>query len=113
MSLKVGESGKLIGYNTNFDLSSNTSLSLTLVEPSGVESAINTSRISAPAVNGTFEEGGADTTYTANEYMQFTTIASDFTTSGTWKLYGTYTNTATDPDQIYHGSAVSFTVTEQ
>ena len=110
MSLNVGESGKLFGYNTNFDLSSNTLLELKLTNPGGVESVILTSRITAPASSGVFDENGVDKTYLANEYMQFTTESTDFDVSGSWSICGIYTNTATDPDQIYHGDSVSFTV---
>ena len=110
MSLNVGESGKLFGYNTNFDLSSNTLLELKLTNPNGVETAISSGRITAPATNGIFSENGVDTTYLANEYMQFTTISTDFNISGRWSICGIYTNTATDPDQVYHGDSVSFTV---
>lgn len=112
MGLKVGESGKLFGYNTNFDLSSNTLLELKITDPGGVETIILSNRITAPATNGTFSENNVDTTYNANEYMQFTTLATDFTIAGKWQIEGRYTNTATNPDQIYHASPVSFTVSE-
>lgn len=110
MTIRAGESGKLFGYNTNFDLSSNTSLELKITSPVGVETVIDPSRITAPVTSGVFNEGGVDTTYNANEYMQFTTTATDFTISGVWRIEGRYTNTATEPDQIYHGASVSFTV---
>lgn len=110
MSLNVGESGKLFGYNTNFDLSPNTLLELKITDPNGVETAINSSRITAPASSAAFDENGKDVTYLANEYMQFTTTTLDFTVGGTWSICGTYTNTATDPDQIYHGDTVFFPV---
>lgn len=110
MSLNVGESGKLFGYNTNFDLSSNTLLELKLTNPSGVETVIASNRITAPASDGVFNENGVDKTYLANEYMQFTTEVSDFNIDGVWSICGIYKNTATDPDQIYHGKSVSFKI---
>lgn len=110
MSFNVGESGKLFGYNTNFDLSSNTLLELTIIDPSGNETAITPSRITAPTSDKVFNENGKDKTYLANEFMQFTTTAADFAVSGTWGVCGVYTNTATDPDQIYHGDTVFFKV---
>ena len=112
MGLKVGESGKLFGYNTNFDLSSNTVLGLFLTNQLGVQKTILASRITAPAVNATFNESGTDVVYNANEYMQFTIESTDFDSSGNWQVCGVYTNTVTTPDQVYHGDSKSFTVDE-
>ena len=112
MGVRAGESNKLFGYNTNYDLSSNTLLELKVTNPLGVEIAILSTRITAPAVLGVFDEGGVDATYNANEYMQFTVLASDFDLSGTWHVEGRYTNTTTTPDQIYHGDKKPFVVGE-
>lgn len=110
MGLGVGESCKLIGLNFNFDLSSATLLELKLTDPDDVETSIDSSRITAPASDATFDENGTDKTYLANQYMQFTTTSTDFTTAGKWQIKGRYTNTGTTPDQIHHSKAVLFTV---
>lgn len=112
MGIRSGESGKLFGYNLNFDLSSNTLLELKITNPSGVETAILSNRITAPSTSRVFDEAGTDVTYNADEYMQFTIEATDFTEHGPWQIEGRYTNTATNPDQVYHGGSVSFTVGE-
>lgn len=109
-SLIVGNSGVLFAYNANFNVASVTLKSLNLIDPDDNSTAILESRISVPGANGTFEENGTDTIYLANEYFQFTTIVTDFDEAGQWKICGTYTNTATDPDQIYPLPAKSITV---
>lgn len=114
MSLNVGGSGKLFGHNTKFDLSGNTSLGLDVIDPDGVRTAINTSRLSAPSVDKTFDElvGGVEkkVTYLANEYIQFLTLVTDFTIGGTWQSQATYNNTGTDPDEIFPSDKVNFVV---
>lgn len=114
MSLNVGGSGKLFGHNTKFDLSGNTLLGLDVIDPDGVKTAIDVSRLSAPAIDGIFDEtvGGVEkkVTYLANEYIQFTTLTTDFTKAGTWQSQATYTDTGTDPDQIFLSEKVNFVV---
>ncbi len=110
MSIHVGESGKLYGYNTNLDLSSNTSLSLVFTAPDGSKITIDPSRISAPAVDGIFDVNGTPTTFLANQYMQFITLSTDFLTSGGWYVCGTYTNAGVSPEQIFSARRKSFTV---
>ncbi len=110
MSIHINESGKLFGYNTNFDLSSNTSLSLVFTAPDGSKIAIDPSRISAPAVDGIFDEDGVPTTYLANQYMQFVILPTDFLTSSGWYVCGTYTNAGVSPEHIFSARRKSFTV---
>ena len=110
MSLSVGDSGKLFGYNTNFDLSSNTLLQLKVTDPDGLQTEILSSRISAPAVNGIFNEKGVDKTYLANEYMQFTILVTDFTIDKEWEVCGIYTNTNVTPNEVFTLPVKVFTV---
>jgi len=114
MSLNVGESGKLFGHNTKFDLSGNTLLGLSVFDPDGTEIVIDVGRLSAPAINGTFSEetGGVekDVVYLANEYIQFLTLTTDFTKGGTWQSQATYNDTGTDPDEIFKSDKVNFIV---
>lgn len=117
MTIKVGESGKLIAYNANFDISAFTLLEIILTDPNGTSVTITSAdRVSAPATNGTFKAIVAgvetDVTYTANEYMQFTSLAADFAVKGTWTMCGKYTNTVPAIDEIFEGTAVEFEVYE-
>ena len=109
MALKAGESNKTFRYATGYDMSSNTSLSLHFTDPSGVSSTIDSSggRVTAPVAGVTDPDIGA---LSANEFMEFDTVATDFTVAGTWTVCGTYTNTATTPDTIYIGDTATFTV---
>jgi len=110
MGLNVGDSGKLFGYNTKFNLSSNTSLELTITDPGGNPTDISSSRISAPATDGVFDENGIDRTYLANQYMQFTNLVTDFTIDGEWEVCGIYTNTNVTPNEIFTLPVKVFTV---
>jgi len=110
MGIKVAEGNKPFRYATAFDMSSSTSLSLKFTSPSNVESTLTdatTPAVTAPAVAITDPDLGA---LSASEYMEFDTLVTTFTEAGTWKVCGTYTNTATTPDSVYIGGEVTFTV---
>jgi len=109
MPIKITESNKIFRYATSFDMSSNTSLSLKFTDPDDVESTIDSSggRVTAPGVGVTDADLGA---LTADEYMEFDTLATDFTVAGSWTVCGTFTNTATTPDSIFIGDTATFTV---
>lgn len=115
MTLHVGESGKDIGLNLSFDISSFTLLEIVLTDPQGLSTTIDSSdRVTAPSSGATFTttSNGVESsaTYAANQYMQFTCIASDFDSAGTWSMVGRYTNTAANPDDIYESKPVQFRV---
>jgi len=110
MPISTGESNKLFRVATNFDMSSSTALQLDFTDPNGTTSTLTnatTPAVTAPAVAVTDPDLGA---LAASEYMEFATITTTFTVSGTWKVCPTYTNTGTTPDTIYEGSVVTFTV---
>ncbi len=109
MGIKVGESGKIFRYGTSFDMSSSTSLELKFTNPAGVEISVTNPKVTAPAVGVTDPDVGP---LVASEYMEFDIEATDFITAGSWSVCGIFTNTATTPDQIYHGDSASFTVSE-
>ena len=75
MPIKATEVGKIFRYATYFDLSAFTSLSLKFTFPDGTENIITNPRVTAPAVDVVDPDLGL---LTANTYMQFTTLASDF-----------------------------------
>ena len=109
MAIKVGESNKTFRYATSFDMSSSTSLSLKFTDKNGAVTTIDSSggRVTAPAVGVTDADLGA---LSASEYMEFETLATDFTVAGSWTVCGTYNNTSTTPDSIYIGDTATFTV---
>jgi len=109
MGIKVAESNKAFRYATSFDMSSSTSLSLKFTDKNGTVTTIDSSggRVTAPASPVTDADLGA---LSASEYMEFDTLATDFTVSGSWTVCGTYTNTATTPDSVYIGDTATFTV---
>lgn len=110
MSIKVAESNKAFRYATSYDMSSYTGLQLDFISPSGVTSTLTdltTPAITAPASAITDPDLGS---LAASEYMEFKTTATTFTEAGTWKVCGTYTNTATTPDSIFIGDQVTFTI---
>ena len=90
MSVAIGEVGKVIILATGFDLSSNTSMTIKIVPPSGDDVTVATSRITAP--NSIFADPVLGN-LAADTYMQFDTAAADFLVSGDHVLCGTYNNT--------------------
>ena len=51
-----------------------------------------------------------DVNYLADQYIEFLTLVTDFTQGGTWQSQATYTNTGTDPDEIFPSDKVNFIV---
>ena len=110
MSIRVGESGKPIRYHTQIKMTSFTQLKLVFTAPAG-GTTFTVTNASSPAVSlgpkVTDEEIGA---LNLDEYMEYTFQTSDFDAAGTWKVQGTYTNTNADPDDVFIGPNVEFTV---
>ena len=110
MTIKVAEGNKAFRYATNYDMSSSTGLSLKFTSPTGVETTLTdltTPAVTAPALTITDPDLGS---LTASTYMEFKTLVTTFAESGSWKVCGTYTDTATTPDSVFIGGTVSFTV---
>ncbi len=97
--IKATEINKIFRYDTNFDLSSNMALELKFIDPQGATSSITNPRVTAPAVT----VGNL----LANEYMEFTTLATDFTVTGTWTVCGVYTDAV---PTTFFGNDATFTV---
>lgn len=104
MTINTNAIGVLFQYNTTYDLSSNTELTLKFTSPTNVETILTKTagRVSAPA---TPSAGGAP----ANTYMQITQELTDFTEVGTWAVCGIY-NDGT-PKQL-PGNDATFLVEE-
>jgi hypothetical protein len=115
MSIKATEVGKIYAYSTLFDMSSNTELELKFTSPTGAVLTLTKSggRVSAPAVPLTTDVENPDgsispqQTLDANEYMQITTIATDFTEVGSWTVCGTYTDAT---PKVFFGDQATFTI---
>ena len=87
MGLKVGEAGKTIVVGTSYDMSSKTSLAVTILDPGANESTVADGDITLNT--GTYNAGTLGT-FAANESLQFDTTALMFDEAGTWSLYVTY-----------------------
>ena len=115
MSLTVGEVGKLFYVATGFDMSANTELEVVFTKPDSTEvtKTRTAGEVELGVVSGTFPGVGA---VLANEYMIYTIEvgfldqSADSTDDNPWKAYGKYTNNVTDPDQIFIGTCIPFTV---
>ena len=104
MTLKATEVGKTVVYSTSFDMSSKTTVELKITYPDGSVVTIPDSRITVPAVPLSTSIGNL----AASTYMQFTTLATDFTDSNPnnavdYTICGTY-NDAT-PKTFYGDDA--------
>ena len=105
MGIKVGEVGKIININADFDLSGNTDLILSFTGPTTTLSVNKAGGVSAPAVPFTDPDTGE--VFNANEYWSYATAATDFTESGLWAVHGEYID-ATPKE--FCGDPDSFTV---
>ena len=106
MSLKVGEVGKIINVNAGYDLSGNTDLELSFTKPDLTNLTVNKAGgVSAPAVPFTDPDTG--TIFAANEYWSYSSAATDFDQSGTWKGAGRYIDAT---PKNYCGDTFTFTV---
>lgn len=115
MSLKATEVGKIFTYGTFYDLSTaGATFELKLIGPNGTV-IVPDGRITAPAIDKVVEieqEDGkfTQTTFPANTYMEFSTLATDFPVAGTYDEYtacGTY-NDATP--KTFYGDVAHFSV---
>ncbi len=91
MSLKVGEIGKIIRVDTDFDLSANTELTLTFTKQDG-STLIKTKTsdgVTAPGVPVTDPDGNE---FEANQYMEYDFVSGDLDQSGRWFVKATYTD---------------------
>ena len=104
--IKVGEIGKVFRLSTSFDMSANTALTIKLTDPDGVETTITNPRVTAPAVEVTVPDLG---TLAASTYMEFTTLATDFTQAGSWSACGVYED---GTPKEFHSDPATFTIGE-
>ena len=108
MSIYVGEVGKAFRYATSFDMSGSSGLTLNFTKPDGTtlqKTEASANPVTAPAVALTNDPDLGNVS--ANEYMEFTTVAADFDQAGTWTVCGIYTDAT---PKIFHGASATFTV---
>jgi hypothetical protein len=109
MSLRVGEIGKIIRVNTNFDLSSNTELTLEFTKPDGtiLTKTKTSDGVSAPGVNVTDPDTGD--VFEANEYMEYDFASGDLDQAGVWYVEAKYTD---GTPKFFIGDSAQFSVLE-
>ena len=103
MAIKVAEVGKTVTIGTGYDMSSNTSITVTIIPPSGDNVTVTNARTSITAASYDAGELG---TFASNEYVQFSTAATDFLVSGSHTAYVTYD----DGTNTFYSDNVTITV---
>jgi hypothetical protein len=115
LSLTIGESGKPFYIATGVDMSANTELEAVFTKPGGtiVTKTKTGGEVVLGTSPGTFPGVGA---VLANEYMIYTIEplfldeAAAYDDKNHWMVYGKYTDTVPDPDDVYIGECAAFTV---
>ena len=106
MTIKATEVGKIFRYSTLYDMSSQTELTIKLTSPDGTETVLTGTggRVTAPASPVTDPDLGS---LLASEYMQITTIATDFPVGGEWTACGIYEDAT---PRTWIGNSATFTI---
>lgn len=106
MTIKAAEVGKTVVCYCAYGLSAATSMEIDIIDAAGAAvTTVITSRITAPAspyVDATLG------TLAASEYMQFTTLATDFPAAGVYTLLPVYNDTGAT--QIFYADAAEITI---
>lgn len=113
MAFRRGETGKRIIIITSFDMSSNTSLQIKAVPPSGTANTKTwTATLGSGALsNVVLEDGTTVSNVNANAWLYYDLAATtDIDEVGTWTLVGIYNNTNASPADIYKSDPVSLSV---
>lgn len=108
MSLKVGEIGKTIRLDAQYDLSANTELTVEFTKPDGttLTKTKTSNGVTAPGVEVTAPDG---TVYEANTYFEYDFISGDLDQSGIWYVEGIYED---GTPKKFIGNQDSFSVLE-
>lgn len=85
--MNKGQVGSVIYFQTGFDMSGNTSLSMTLTKPDG-------STLTKTPTLGTVAKTVNGVSLVANEYVSYTTVSGDIDQTGTWSAQVTYTDSS-------------------
>ena len=87
--LKAQEPGFNFVYSSKFFLTNATLLALKLTDPFGVDSFVDSARITAPILE-LITGDTATPTISGGTYMRFSTNKTDFPFSGVWRVQGLY-----------------------
>lgn len=86
------EFGVVLRFNAGYDMSNNTGLQLVLTPPSGSTNALTRTKATTPAVTlGASDVETSEGTFTANEYVEYTTASGEIDEAGSWTARLTYT----------------------
>ena len=106
IQIRVNESGKQHRIRTDFDMSSNTSLSIVYTKPSGAE-------LSVSGTLGTTQVTIDGVTVAANQWLFYTFQPSELDEAGDYQVEVTYTNTNATPDDNFRNlTPITLTVGE-
>ena len=107
-NFKVGDIGRNILINANFDMSSNTDLQIEFTKPDQTTLLVTSSEgVVAPSSNVTVDVAGTPTEFLANEYFLYPWASGDLDQAGTWVGNGVYIEGAT---KRFCGDPVTFSV---
>lgn len=110
MTFRVGEMGKRVVVITSYDMSSNTSLFIEAVAPSGAVKEW-TATLGSGVLTSVTAEDGSVVSAAASEWMYYDLAAtSDLDEDGDWTLVGVYTNTGATPDDVFISDPSTLTV---
>jgi len=108
VSLKVGEVGKVFRVATNFDLSGNTELKISFINPDGSQfEKTSANGVVAPASPVTDPVLGP---LLASTYLEYPVEAGVFTVKGSYKGFAVYEDAT---PKVFLGDVFSFSVTDQ
>ena len=93
MKLNKGEYGQTLRVNLGEDVSSATALSFTLQPKFG--SSIEKTQLTGVSVGSSNVDVG-DSTYLANEYLEYVIAPDELTYAGQWRMKGSATLSATN-----------------
>lgn len=109
MTIRQGETGKVFRVKANYDMSSNTELTLLFYKPDGT--TVTKTKTGGVVTLGTSAVSDTDLgTLAANTYVEYILESGFADQSGTWSVYLTYTNTTPNPDANYIGTTSEFEV---
>jgi hypothetical protein len=103
-NLRATEIGKTIRLATGYNMQNKTSVTATITDSGGTAVTVADSRITIPASSYSSATLG---TLAAYEYATFTTLATDFPSSGTYSIYVTYVDTVS----TFYSDVASVSVT--
>ena len=107
-NFKVGDIGRNILINADFDLSANTDLQIKFTKPDQTTLVVDKAGgVSAPSVDVTVDVDGAPTLFLANEYFLYPWVSGDLDQSGTWVGNGIYIE---DTTKEFCGDPITFAV---